>query len=129
MDQDTLVENMRIMSDKIIDEHEQVNLIMLLGNDETDKITAFDYIISAKWLNEYSQEDGMEIVLDYFFNYVPVEDRLLISRITIIHTDDQIVKTITSSIGQQGGRSLVINCKFGNLIIPYALILESRFIN
>lgn len=128
MDSNTLVENLRRMSDRILLDHETVNLIMLLGNDLIEEVTAFDFIISAKWLNEYDQDEGMDLVLDYVFDYLTVEEREHFSRITIIHTEDPIVQSITRNIGMQGGISAFIDCQFGNLIIPYAIILESRFI-
>lgn len=128
MDSNTLVENLRRMSDRILLDHETVNLIMLLGNDLIEEVTAFDFIISAKWLNEYDQDEGMDLVLDYVFDYLTVEEREHFSRITIIHTEDPIVQSITRNIGMQGGISVNIDCQFGNLIIPYAIILESRFI-
>lgn len=126
MDTDSLVSKLRMMSNKIIENHENVSLIMLWGNSVLEHTTAFDYIISAKWLNELNQEDGMDIVLDYMFDNLDELEREHISRVTIIHTSDPIVQNITRNLHLMGGAAVNIDCQFGNLMIPYAIILESR---
>ncbi|MGJ9381540.1 hypothetical protein [Salipaludibacillus sp. CF4.18] len=127
MDTEALVKSLRDMSNKIIEDHKSVSLIMLLGNNLYERTDAFDYIISAKWLNEYDQEEGMDIVLDYLFDNLEQSEREHISRITIIHTSDPIVQDITRNMFRIGGFSYNIDCQFGNLIIPYAIIFESRY--
>jgi hypothetical protein len=127
MDTEALVNSLRLMSDKIIEDHKSVSLIMLLGNSLYQHTTAFDYVISAKWLNDYDQEQGMDIILDYLFDNLEEEEREHISRVTIIHTSDPIVQEITRNTGRIGGFSYNIDCQFGNLIIPYAIIFESRY--
>lgn len=58
MDKDALVTNLRKMSNKIIKDHKKVSLILLLGNNNKpeEEPTSFDYIISASWLNNLSQD-------------------------------------------------------------------------
>ncbi|MEY8731024.1 hypothetical protein AB9M92_01950 [Peribacillus frigoritolerans] len=126
MDKISLVNKLRIMSNKIIEDYQRVNLIMLLGNTFEQRTTSFDYIISANWLNEYDQEKGMDLVLDYLYDNLTGEDIEHISRVTIIHTQDPIVQNITSTIGMKGGFYKIIDCQFGNLTIPYAIIFESH---
>lgn len=126
MDKETLVSKLRSMSDKIICDHESVSLIMLWGNNIKEHTTAFDYVISAKWLNDYDQEKGMDIVLDYMYGYLKEEELKHISRVTIIHTDDRIVQDVTRNMGVHGGVTTMINCQVNNLVIPYAIIFESR---
>lgn len=59
--------------------------------------------------------------------YLSTEDLKHISRATIIHTNDFIIQNITRNMGQRGGVAYNIDCQFGNIIIPFAIILESRF--
>lgn len=127
MDKDALVENLRKMSDKIIEDHEQVSLIMLWGNNVTpeEEPSSFDYIISASWLNGLSQDEGMDLILDYLYDNLSVDVLKRVSRVTIIHTNDPIVKNVSMGIVSSGGDTTIINCRFGNLIIPYAILFES----
>ena len=127
MDQNTLVNKLRNLSNEIIKDHNSISLIMLLGNNFPESTTAFDYVISAKWLNDYNLDEGMDLILDYLYKRLSVEDLEQISRVTIIHTSDPIVQNITRNMGVQGAISFIMNCQFGNIIIPNAVIFESRF--
>lgn len=114
------------MSNKIIKDHKKVSLIMLLGNNvkPEEEPTSFDYIISASWLNNLSQDQGMDLILDYLYDNLTSDDLKHVSRVTIIHTNDAIVKNM-SMIGMSGGTVTLVNCQFNNLIIPYAILFES----
>nr|WP_319218565.1 hypothetical protein [uncultured Trichococcus sp.] len=126
MDKDALVTNLRKMSDKIIKDHKKVSLIMLLGNNikPEEEPTSFDYIISASWLNNLSQDEGLDLILDYLYDNLTSDDLKHVSRVTIIHTNDAFVKNM-SMIGMSGGTATLVNCQFNNLIIPYAILFES----
>lgn len=125
MDTEALVKSLRRMSDRILENHSNVNLIMLFGNDDYERTTSFDYVISANWLNELDQDEGMDIMLDYLFENLNQNEREHISRITIIHSLDPFVQNFTSLMRVSGGVMTVVNCQFNNIIVPYALILES----
>jgi hypothetical protein len=116
------------MSDKIIEDHKRVSLIMLLGNniDSKEEPTSFDYIISASWLNNLSQDKGMDLVLDYLYDNLTIDDLKHVSRVTIIHTNDAIVKSMSMLINMSRGVFTINNCRFGNLIIPHAIVFESQ---
>ena len=128
MDKNTLVTNLRIMSDKIIEDRKKVSLIMLLGNNTSDEEepTSFDYIISASWLNNLSQDDGLNLVLDYLYDNLTSEDLKHVSRVTIIHTNDSFVHSMSMFFSISGGVITIKDCQFNNLVIPYAILLESQ---
>lgn len=127
MDKDALVTNLRKMSNKIIKDHKKVSLILLLGNNNKpeEEPTSFDYIISASWLNNLSQDKGLDLILDYLYDNLTSDDLKHVSRVTIIHTNDAIVKNM-SMFGMSGGTAQFVNCQFGNLVIPYAILFESK---
>lgn len=125
MDTETLVIKLRKISDNIINDHKSVNLIMLFGNSSKEQTTAFDYVISAIWLNNLDQDKGMDIILDYLFEGLSIEELKFISRVTIIHTNDPSVQIINRTMGVRGGTASVINCVFDNIEIPFAIIFES----
>lgn len=115
------------MSNRILSDYSYVNLIILLGNNSPEHTDSFDYLISAQWLNELRQDEGMDIVLDYFFDVLNEDERAHISRITIVHSTDPFVRNITSGMNISGGSVEIINCQFNNIVIPYAILLESKF--
>lgn len=116
------------MSTVITQEEKSVRLIMLLANNEdSNKPVSYDYIISAYWLDELDLEVGMDMIVDYVFKFLNQEERKLVSRITIIHTNDPIVHNITRNMGVSGGIANIENCQFGNVIVPSAIIFESIF--
>ncbi|WP_312461172.1 hypothetical protein [Proteiniclasticum sp.] len=123
----SLVESLRKMSDAIIKDQKSVNLIMLLGDNYMDQNNSFDYVISAKWLDKYKHDKGIDLILDYLFEYLTIDDRKHISRVMTISTTDPIVQNITRNMGVQGGVAYNIDCRFGDLIIPFAIIFESQY--
>lgn len=115
------------VNNMIIEDHKEVSLIMLLGNGTESYTDAFDYVISAKWLNDYEQDEGIDIILDYLYGNLSFEYLKHISRVTIIHTDDSIVKNITKATYVSDSLIVGSDMILGDLVVvPYTIIMEAR---
>lgn len=125
MDQRALVTKLREISDIIIKERGDVNLLMLFGNNTRDLTTAFDYIVSAVWLDDFDPSSGIDIILDYLYENLTEEELAGVSRVSLIHTNDFMISDFTKKIGVKGSITVFTNCLVGDLEIPYAIVFES----
>jgi len=119
-----LVDDIRIIVNKIIEERGEINLFMLLLDEDSTDDT-FTILISSKWLDFMDAFNGTKLIAEYLIHNLPVDKMNLLSRITAIKTTDHQVIDITKSILISGGIAYMTNCRFGNVIIPNAIILES----
>ncbi|MEX3422068.1 hypothetical protein ACX16Y_28035 [Bacillus cereus] len=122
-----LVTEIREVVNKIKLEKGNINLFMLLGDEESESEDSFTLLISAKWLDDLSPREGIGIIVEYLINNLTDEEMNGISRITAVSTKDPSVMDITRNLRCNGGISWNYGCRFGNVYIPFAVILESNF--
>jgi hypothetical protein len=128
--ENTLVDAIRLMIDKIIIENGKINLFMLLGDLEEREagyvVVSYTMVVSAKWMDHLTPREGTELVANYLFTKLPSEYIVHISRVTVVSTLDESVTNITNNIGQHGGYAVNYGCRFGDVNIPFCIIFESR---
>jgi len=98
---------------------------MLLGNGNSYKETsAYDFLISAKWLDNLDPDMGVDLILDYLFDNLSGMDLRRVSRVTIVHTEDQLLKFVLGGISVSKSITVIDNCAVGNVTIPHAILFE-----
>lgn len=123
MDQGKLVEKIRKIFNKIIMEHGNINIAMILPDK---KIDTFTIIISSKWLDDMSPYEGTKLIATYFFSNLENDEFQKISRINLVNTKDENLNLIYKAVKIKGSIVNVQNCIFFNVRIDKVIIMEAH---
>ncbi|MGL6186068.1 MAG: hypothetical protein ACRC1T_11885 [Clostridium chrysemydis] len=119
---ENLVEKIRMCLNEYIRLYGNVNFAMLLKDIGIDTYT---FMIASPMLNFFSEYDAISVVAKHFFSNLDLDAKRMISRINVINTMDPLLPNMYL-IEARNTIMYINNCKFQNVVIGNAILMESH---
>lgn len=101
------------------------DLILLVPWDRFSSNGKFSLLLSAKILDKYNEKDLIREMFGIFLNNISSEEYSLISRISIIHSNDSFVKNLKSVFAFREQVVEINQFLIGGVEIDFAILLKS----
>ena len=110
-----MVDNLRSCITNMKKDICNINIAILLEDLVDDTYTL---LIASKFLDLLSPREGTKLIVEYLFNNLSDDDLELISRVTLVNTQDNNIKEIKAVLGTIDG------CTFFDVFIEKMIIFE-----
>lgn len=119
-----MVDNLRSCITNMKKDICNINIAILLEDLVDDTYTL---LIASKFLDLLSPREGTKLIVEYLFNNLSDDDLELISRITLVNTQDNNIKEIKAVLGTIDARESTVTiekCTFFDVFIEKMIIFE-----
>ncbi|MFQ7298319.1 MAG: hypothetical protein ACLROX_02795 [Clostridium sp.] len=119
-----MVDNLRSCITNMKKDICNINIAILLEDLVDDTYTL---LIASKFLDLLSPREGTKLIVEYLFNNLSDDDLELISRVTLVNTQDNNIKEIKAVLGTIDARESTVTierCTFFDVFIEKMIIFE-----
>lgn len=107
-------------------ENKAYNLLMFLLFDLSGE-TKIGIMLSAEWLDTKSESEVLTSIIEIFQKNLSDDERRSLLRITILNTNSDIVRNISSGFKVESGSDIELrNVVINGLVIDWAIIMETK---
>ena len=113
--------------DRLIREHGQLSLAMLYKRSDAPE-DSWNFILAAPWAEKIGWAQAIDVVTRALSEELGAENKVLVSRVTILPTADQFVREITSmyQVASPGTEQWVTSMSIAGIPIGVGYILYSQ---
>jgi hypothetical protein len=99
----TLVEDVKKVVELLRTEHGEFKLAMLYNSD-LSATSNWNFIVSADWTDEMGIAEATKVIAHALHESLNLSNRIAVSRITVLKTDDPFVRDMTRLYPVPGGQ-------------------------
>jgi hypothetical protein len=99
----TLVEDVKKVVELLRTEHGEFKLAMLYNSD-LSATSNWNFIVSADWTDEMGIAEATKVIAHALHESLNLSNRIAVSRITVLKTDDAFVRDMTRLYPVPGGQ-------------------------
>jgi hypothetical protein len=126
MDKKTLINKIFGILKNTYAENKAYNLLMFLLFDLSGE-TKIGIMLSAEWLDKKSESEALTSIIELFQKNLTEDERRSLLRITILNTNSDIVRNISSGFKVESGSDVELrNVVINGLAIDWAIIMETK---
>lgn len=102
------------------------SLVLLIPSEPLSNYAKWSLIVSAPWLDKRNQKDVILELLAIFKQNLTKEDMISLSRINLIKSNDNVVKSFNAAIRTDWSFGTLKDINFFGVQIDYAILLISQ---
>lgn len=123
---DILLKKFINLSNIIINDKGSLNLMMLVGKETPFTEDRWDFLISAKWLDEDNSKNINYLMKKMLVAQITPQDIRHINRIVPLKKNSEFVTKINSAVSSEGRPFFLDNCIFNDIRLDGIVITSKK---